>query len=69
MSFLELALEPFSEIVSYLDTHEWITLWICGDTRINWRLGKGKAVRKMTILWEEARSYPWPSLIAALDGL
>jgi hypothetical protein len=66
---LDLAFEPLSEIISYLETLEWISLWFCGDSRMNWRLGRGKAVRKMEIGWWPGSTCLWPSQIIKLDGL
>jgi hypothetical protein len=69
MKIVALASEPFNEIISYLDTHEWIALWICGDLRMNWRLGKGKAVRKMEVVWSQTKQGRWPFQAIELDGL
>jgi hypothetical protein len=69
MDLVSLAPEPFEEVISYLNPQEWILLWISGDPRIIWRLGKGKAVRKMAIHWTLGSPCSWPSLISVLEGL
>jgi hypothetical protein len=66
---LDLASEPFNEVISYLDTLEWTALWICGDLRLNYMLGKGRAVRKMEIEWSTFSRRPWPSQVIELAGL
>jgi hypothetical protein len=65
----ELASEPFNEVISQLDTLEWTALWICGDKRMNWKLGKGKAVCKMVLEWPTFSRCPWPSQVIELAGL
>jgi hypothetical protein len=66
---LNLASEPFGDIVSYLNTHEWTTLWLCGNVRLRWRLSKGRAVRNMVLEFHHPNKWNWPSHIAELDGL
>jgi hypothetical protein len=66
---LDLASEPFAAIISCLDTRDWTGLWLCGDLRLCWRLGKGKAVLDLTIKWSEPSKSLWPSQIRQLDGL
>jgi hypothetical protein len=68
-SFLDLAAEPFSGVISLLDTHEWTALWLSGDSKMQWKLGKGRAVKEMTLNWSRFSPCRWPSQIAHLDGL
>jgi hypothetical protein len=67
--FLDLTPETLAEVISYLDTEEWTALWLCGDLKMQWKLGKGKAVREMAISWMETSKCLWPSQIKYLDGL
>jgi hypothetical protein len=66
---LDLALEPLAEVIMYLNTHEWTKVWLCGDLKLQWKMGKGKAVRNMVIKWNETSKRVWPSQIIHLDGL
>jgi hypothetical protein len=66
---LDLPPETLAEVVSYLNTHECTALWLCGDLRLQYKLGKGKAVRKMVVKWKSSSSCPWPSQITHFDGL
>jgi hypothetical protein len=66
---LDLASEPFAELVSFLGTRGWLGLWLCGDVRLQWKLGRGKGVREMVIGSSETSNGLWPSQINHLDGL
>jgi hypothetical protein len=68
-NLLDLAAEPFSDVISLLDTIALVKLWLCGNVRLQWRLGKGKAVREMSLDWRNVSEYVWPPLIIELAGL
>jgi hypothetical protein len=68
-AILDLAPEAFTELISYLPTADWISLWLCGDRRLQWKLGKGKAVREMVLNCSDDSTFLWPSQINHLDGL
>ena len=36
---------------------------------MHWRLGKGKAIRKMELKWSRFSVCPWPSQVCELAGL
>jgi hypothetical protein len=67
--FLELAPESFDQIIAYLNNHEKINLWICGDLKLHWRLSTGRAIRKMAVKWSYWSKCLWPSQIIKLEGL
>jgi hypothetical protein len=65
----DLAPEPLTEVIRFLYTLDWIALWLTGDKALQWKLSKGRAVRKMEIKWDVSSPGLWPSLIGRLDGL
>jgi hypothetical protein len=68
-ALFNLAPEQFGEVASYLNTQECTALWLCGDVRVQWRLSKGKAMRKMVLRWRFNSKCLWPSQIIEFDGL
>ena len=64
-----LALEALTEVIMYLNTREWTGLWISGDSRLQWMLSTGKAVREMVYKWRQTSNGVWPSQISKLEGL
>jgi hypothetical protein len=66
---LDLAPEPFAGIISLLDTNQWTSLWLCGDSRMIWRLSKGRAVREVAFEWCRYSACSWRSHVHQLDGL
>jgi hypothetical protein len=67
--FLDLAPEPFSQILSYLNTRELINLWRCGDLAMEWRLSKGKAARNVRFDFTKTSKHNWPSIASQFCGL
>jgi hypothetical protein len=68
-SLLSLAPETLAEIILLLNYDEVILLWLCGNSPLNWKLSKGKAVRKIEIFIGESKSYRWPSILPQFAGL
>jgi hypothetical protein len=68
-SLLNLALDPLVGVIRLLELDDVVNLWMCGNKTINWKLGKGKAVRKIRLIDGKEPSTTWPAVIQNFEGL
>jgi hypothetical protein len=67
--WIDLASEPFNEIISNLNTRDCTALWLSGDSKMQWKLSIGKAIREINIEWTRSSRCLWPSHLVLLAGL
>jgi hypothetical protein len=66
---LDLAIEPFSQIISLITYRDLTALWLCGDMGLDWRLSIGKTVREVRFTWLQNSKQNWPPLVSEFHGL
>ena len=68
-NLISLASEVLAEVILMLNLRQVLSLWLCGNNGLNWRLSKGQEVRKMEIKMNFTKTCPWPPVISQFDGL
>jgi hypothetical protein len=61
--------EALRDILDWVNGDELGALWFCGDSLLNWKLGKGGAARRFEIDAPQLYRLAWPTLVSSFEGL